>query len=525
MSQRPEFARVVRPRKSHSFDRRIIATDGTSLYLERTGEVFGLDRLATLICSEPPSIFVAHNVGVYLQRLDRALDSNPFWQFKLTPVKREVWKPNRERFVTHTQSVVSFFGFMSEDRKANRYHYALDPIVFQQRSVGELWSRDTATLTALVEWAQDVRSFVVENELRISPSSGGLAGQLLKDPRFYPEPRRKVPKATNEAARERMPGNFYSLIDARVGKIYRATYLDQRTSHHTIAESTPLPSSNSLFARGHFLRIANDGTCHRAWIRGGTRAFEKFRAEHHGLLYCRVITPKVPKFAPPFMASGIGESYQFIFTNEIDDLYANGGRILSVVAAWTSTEVDTGISKYARWAKEQSELAGPNRRRWLKPTLLSAYGLLAARPKELEFGFKRGRGIDRLYPVGSGVVAVKATRTRRKIELPICNVIQRGMIEAETRARSLRLARELDSCGHRILAVYADSIFVDSGQPLPLLPPEWRIQEHLTSLRFHAPTAFTSLEMSKLPGIPRDSERRIYEARSVLAGKPRRNAA
>lgn len=525
MSSRPEFGRVVRPRKSFAFQRPIIATDGTSIYLERTGEVVSIDRLPLIVCSEPPSIFVAHNVAIYVQSLDRNFDANPLWQFKLTPVRRQVWKPNRERFVTHTQSVVSFFGFMSENKKANRYHYTLDPIVFQQRSVGELWSRELPTLTALIEWARDVRQFVVDNELRISTSGGGLAGQLLKDPRFYPEARRKVPRATNDAVREKLPGNHYSLFAARVGKIYRATYLDQRSSHHTIAESIRLPCANSLFARGHFLRFADDSPNTRAWIKGNTRAFERFRRLHHGLTYCRIMVPKKAPFGPPFMQDGIGESCQFIYTNEIDDLYRNGGSIVSVIAAWTSTEIDTGLPKFASWAKEQSNLASANRRKWLKPTLLSAYGLLAAKPKRLEFGFKRGNGEDGNYPIGSGIVRVKITRTRREVELPVCNVIQRGMIEAETRARSLRFAAELNSQGHTILAVYADSIFVDSSIALPLLPPEWRIQEHLTSLRFHAATAFTSLEMTKLPGIPKDSERRIYQARSALAARPTRQSA
>jgi len=495
------------------------------VYLERTGEVVSIDRLPVIVCSEPPSIFVAHNVAIHVQSLDKTFDANPLWQFKLTPVRRQVWKPNRERFVTHTQSVVSFFGFMSENKKANRYHYTLDPIVFQQRSVSELWSRSLATLPALVEWATDVRQFVADNELRISTSSGGLAGQLLKDARFYPEPRRKVPRATNDAVREMLPGNYYSLFAARVGRIYRATYLDQRSSHHTIAESIALPCANSLFARGHFLRLSDDAPARRPWIRGNSPAFERFRRSHHGLIYCRIIVPKKAKFAPPFMQDGIGESCQFIYTNELDDLYANGGSVVSVIAAWTSIEIDRGLPKFASWAKEQSDIASAERKKWLKPTLLSAYGLLAARPKRLEFGFKRGRGKDGTYPIGSGIVRVKITETRREIELPICNVIQRGMIEAETRARSLRFARELDSQGHTILAVYADSIFVDSSIALPLLPPEWRIQEHLTSLRFHAPTAFTSLEMTKLPGIPKDSVRRIYQARSALAARPARQTA
>jgi hypothetical protein len=97
------------------------------------------------------------------------------------------------------------------------------------------------------------------------------------------------------------------------------------------------------------------------------------------------------------------------------------------------------------------------------------------------------------------------------------------MIEAEVRKESLSMARFLTEVDRRqVLAVYADSLFIlDTGRPMRVLPPWWRISTHVTNLRFLTPTHFTSAELVRLPGFSRKRSQRELEARRrLLDGTP-----
>jgi hypothetical protein len=220
----------------------------------------------------------------------------------------------------------------------------------------------------------------------------------------------------------------------------------------------------------------------------------------------------------PLPNCGPGGTYRrgFFYSNELPYLKALGVRIRHIIACWVSPDLDTGLNKYAAWAIEQIQKAPADSKPWLKPTLLSTYGVLAAKPKHLEFGYKRAKGGEpKKYPCGSGFIDVQAKRTKKAREPLMSNVIHRGMIEAQTRLRSLEYAKELTHDGYDILAIYADSIFVDSNKDLPFIKPPWRIQQHLTSLRFQSATHFTSQELNKTPGIPAD-----FRDRAKLPPRP-----
>lgn len=375
----------------------------------------------------------------------------------------------------------------------------------------------------LIRWAFDIRTFCAENDLRIKPTSGGIAAQLLRHPRFYPDHRRKVPASTNKKAREHLPGNYYELRHD-VNKPTNATYLDQETSHHNNALSLTFPHGDFLFAKGFFHSLPD-----RSWAKRGSVIYKRVMAEH-GLLYVNLFVPHPSKkeWRPPYMKRG-GFHRCYIFTNELPMIHEIGGYVEYIIAAWTSNTRDSGPNAYARWAKEQLSTAlqeSTVRVRWLKPTLLSLYGILAARPRPLEFGYKRAvNGEPKNYALGGSMIQVQAKRTRQEFESPTANVIQRGMIEAETRLRSIMLARDLTARGITVLALYADSVFVESGTALPLLPYPWKVQQHVTDLRFFNSTSFTSREVTKLPGIPRadlDRLRRVKAFGAVVADATKR---
>lgn len=499
---RPEPNRPVKPRQKKYVDNPIMAVDRKQVLLE-SGEIYPLDQLPHLIQTQPSSILVSNHVGAMVKFLDGRFDDNSRWQYRAAPIERAAWAPNRKRKATIKDCVVGYLGFMGENKKKGHYHYPLDPHHFVLKSIGELRKNipgENSTLIKLMEWAKEVRTFLQSQELRLSPTAGGIAAQLLKDERFYPKARRKVPHKINRKGREQLPGNFYELYAAKDdGTYYRAAYLDQSNAHHTHAKELNFPCANTLRARGRYETLQD-----RSYAKAGTTKFDQL-ISHYGLFYLAVEVPRFSSIDFPLPQINLGKhGYQkaFFHSNELPYLRELGVRVRHIIACWTSPDSDPGLNRYAEWALKEIAKSPNNSRPWLKPTLLSTYGVLAAKPKHLEFGYKQAKNSEpKQYPCGVGFLDVQAKRTKKEKEPLMANVIHRGMIEAETRLSSLRLARELSRQGHTVLAIYADSVFVEDGKPLPLLPPPWRIQDFLTGLQFESATHFSSHQITKQPGI------------------------
>jgi hypothetical protein len=457
-----------------------------------------------LVRTQPSSIVVAHHFGDIIRYLDSHFDPNPLWQYRAAPVERTAWAPERKHKTVMKDCVISYFGFKGERKQAGHYHYALSPHIFCLKSVSELRKGipgETATIIKLMEWAKEIRSFLKTHDLNLSPTSGGIAAQLLRDERFYPNARRKVPRHTNAKARDQLPGNYYRLYNVKRLTSYKAAYLDQISAHHTAAAELDFPSSNTLMRFGRYSTLQD-----KSFAKAGTPKYDDF-ISRYGLFYLAFEAPRFFNSDFPLPNCGPGGDYHrgFFYSNELPYLAALKVRIRHIIACWVSPDKDTGLNKYAAWAIEQVKNAPNNSKPWLKPTLLSTYGVLAARPKHLEFGYKHAKnGEPKKYPCGSGFIDVEARRTKKAREPLMANVIHRGMIEAQTRLRSLQYAKELTSYGYNILAIYADSIFVESTKDLPFIEHPWRIQQYLTGLRFQSSTHFTSQEISKTPGVPAD---------------------
>lgn len=500
-SPRPVPDRIVKPRKESSVNLPIIAVDGDTVLTER-GEVFAYSELPKLVVSEPPSIIVAHLMGHLVRDLDEQFEGNDLWQWRATPVEKELYGPNRQYRTTVRDTTFSFFGFKSASKKKGHYHYPLSPHTFCMKTVNELrrgLPEKDATIYKLMEWAKEIRSFLQDNKLALTPSSGGIAAQLLRDKRFFPDARRKVPRHTNKRGREQLPGNFYKLYHAKEeGKSHSAYYLDQTSAHHTAAKDLDFPDPNTLQRRGRYSTLTD-----RPFARYGSVKYKEL-IKQHGLFYLAIECPRfMDNDFPLPECKGVGYQRGFFYSNEISYLEETGVRIRHIIACWTSPDIDRGLNRYAGWATGRINEASEAEKPWLKPTLLATYGVLAARPKKLEYGYKQAENAEeKQYPCGSGFITVQAKRMQQIREMNISNVIYRGMIEAQTRLISLQFARELARSGYTILAIYADSIFVESSKPLPLLPFPWRIQDHLTNLKFHNATNFTSSQLCKTPGMP-----------------------
>lgn len=520
LDRRPLVNKPVKPRKPRDLTKPIIAITEQRILLE-SGEVFPFAELPLVIRSQPSSILVAHHFGAIVRYLDKEFADNPLWQFRASPVQRAAWAPGRKRKATMRDCTIGYLGFKGENKRKGHYHYPLSPETFILKSASELRRDiiDADGAVKLMEWAKDVRAFLQKHKLNLSPSSGGIAAQLLKDDKFYPVARRKVPRHTNAKAREHLPGNFYKLYEAKEGRgRHRAAYLDQISAHHYAASRLEFPSANTLKRRGRYATLDD-----KPFAKHGTAKFEELISQY-GLFYLAIETPRFfpTDFPLPECLGKTNYGYRrgYFYSNELPYLKQLGVRIRHIIACWTSPDRDHGLNKYSEWAQEEITKASPVSKIWLKPTLLSTYGVLAARPKILEFGYKHAKGGEpKRYPCGSGFLDVEAKASKKMREPLMANVIHRGMVEAETRLTSLTLARDLAKRGYKILAIYADSVFVEA-EDLPFLPPPWRIQEFLTNLHFESATHFTSREISKTPGIAAHMRNR-----AKLPPRPRRKKA
>lgn len=534
----PPEPRTVKPRKPTGAPwLPIIALDrdSRSIFCEMTGSIHGWNEAPILFRSHPPAIVVSANAAYLVHELDSHYARDEMWQYRVTPLKRETYNPDptrRRRIVQDT--LVNYFGWKgtsyttSGGKKANRkghWHYPLDPTLFCNSPVrtliGGLAPGD------LLAWAQDVREWCHANGLHPSPTAGGLGGQLLRDPRWYPAPRRKVPRATNARARSALPGNHYRLYWPENIPV-DATYIDMSGSHHHAAAQVTFPCANHLYARGDFHTPRTPETPgtevkvwppipeRNLWAPQGTRRYRSVIGSH-GLLLLQVNVPTLrdTRFPPPFMERP-GRKLAWVFTNELPMVHELGGDIEGVAAAWTSYEPDTGLNQYAVWAQSEIAHMDAARKRWAKVVLLATYGNLAAKARITEFGYRvANHGVKREYPAGPSTLTATAHIGDIEREIPTVNVIHRGMIEAEQRRITLELARELTSHKVRVLSIYADALIVRSDRALPLLPPPWRVESHLTRLRFFSAVSFDSAERTKLPGIASEDRERYARIASI----------
>lgn len=440
----------------------------------------------------PGSLLVCMNPLKLLLHVQEQFKDHPEWNFKISIHDKDTYVNG----VIRTQkedATVSFFGFRDEHGNT-WYHYIVAPIRYTRASLNELIPGEQPEISKLYEWGQSLYNFAQRHELKLSGSAGGVAAQLLRDKKFYPADRRKVPVATNERAREALPGNHYEMRGV-IKRVYAsAIYYDQQNAHHWAAEKLDLPHADWLYARGYF----HDK---REWCTPGSPEFEYTVRQERGLLYARVWVPKhiSNSYLPPWAGKG-GFNDVYIYTNEIPLLESLGVEIRYLYAAWTSPTIDKGIRKYSQWAQKQIK-ENPQDKLWLKSMLLAAYGVLASKPRLYEFGYYRAKGTPQSFNLGPHEIHIIRTSTKKKNQLPIANVIQRGMIEAETRKLSIELARQFEKEGHTVISIYADGVIVkDDKQQFPLLPAPWRASHRLRFLAFTDTTSFESDLLTKMPG-------------------------
>jgi hypothetical protein len=442
----------------------------------------------------PGALLVTNNSIKLLLHLQKEFKDHPEWNFKLSIHDKDSFVNGVIR-TYQEDATVSFFGFRDAKSRNTWYYYVISPQRYTRSSLNELVPGNEPEISKLYEWGQSLYEFAQNNGLKPSGSAGGLASQLLRDKRFYPADRRKVPVATNEKAREALPGNHYEFRGTYKRVYASAIYYDQENAHHWAAGNLELPYADWLYARGYFHGEK------REWCTPGSPEYQHVVENEHGLLHARVWVPKriQDSYLPPWAGrSGLQDAY--IYTNELPLLKSLGVEIRYLYAAWTSPIVDKGLPKYSKWAREQIR-KHPHNKLWLKSVLLATYGVLASKPRLYEFGYYRANGKSQSFNLGPHEIHIVRTSTKKKNQLPIANVIHRGMIEAETRKLSIELARQFEDEGHTVLSIYADGVIVkDNERQFPLVPKPWRAKHKLRYLAFTDTTSFESELLRKMPG-------------------------
>lgn len=456
-----------------------------------------------------PVMLVCFNPHRVFERLHAVFKNDPEWNARFSVNTGEKFHLDgtvREAKVKTSQDIrISLFGFRDDNRKT-KYFHPISPYDFIE-NFREWGDAEWPEWLRMYEWGGNVRKWIRKHNLRFSATRGGLAAQLLRDKRFYPTNRRKVPKFTNEKARPAMPGNFYIMREDAIGKLHKGVYIiDQHNAHHHAVENIQLPNANTLFARGRFLSLSDE-----PFARENRKGFDELISEH-GLFRCRVWVPtnlpSMGTFVPPWAAQA-GLQNVFLYSNEFQLARELGVEIRHISYAWTSPDTDNSLARYAQWARDEVNHA-PKHKAWIKPTLLSAYGILGARPRHIEFAFWRSEsGEDYRYLLGPTPIIMKKTRTSKEIQPVIANTIHRGMIEAETRKLSVELARQLEDEGHHVLGIHADAILVrDEDQQFPLLSPPWRIKDRYNFFQSIDAVSYKADTVEILPGRKRKGKKR-----------------
>lgn len=500
--------RMVKPRKRVYQYRPVIAIN-KGRYLREDGSTGDASIFKDTLYGIQPTLFVCQNSADWVADLDSYFESwGDTWQWRASTKERDMVRPGGIRLGGRMSTVIHYFGFKSVDRKGHSlYHKVIDPIAMYGRELNKVWPEGGSVIERLLAWGVAIRDFCDDNDIEVRPTIGSMGAQFLTDERFYPEARRKVPAKINARVREELPGNHYQLFtEPTPDSDFSAWYLDQSGAHHYHAQIESLPDANTLHAFGNFLRL-------------DSIAFQKITPNFYGL-YCLEI--EAPKWKYQRRLTWLPkDGKQFVFSNEIPYLVNTGYKIHGVYAAWGSLHKDEGIPRYGKWASQYlAEAKTKGDVGWLKPILLSTYGVLATRPQYGEAVFKQARKGERVTVLtGRNKLSGTAVKRSMKLEPGVANVLHRGMIEAATRVESISFAQWLLYQNFTILSIYADAVIVlDEGErDLPeLIPEPWRLQTKLNHLQFVNQQAFISGELTKLPGMP---------GREILKyGKPSRHS-
>lgn len=470
---------VITPRKAGYKHRPIIVMDDELTGTLEDGQI--VRNIPVYMVSSEPSIWVTRDPAYLLANLDEFFGAYPEWTYELM----------ESQVGNYSSAKLRRFGMRAE------YYKALG---LRRKSLHICWTPQHMmpghAVTDLMTFALDIRGWLEDNDLPIPTAPSGIGSSLLRDGRFYGIARARVPTSTNERLRPYLPG-IHQEIRAKTHRRFDAIALDQASAYHRIVQELDVPDSQTLYARGHFADADNAPP----WLTPDHPHFERTLSEP-GIVCVTAISRETRKreFRPP-AANYIGEQRIYLWTNEIELLRERGLTIRAIHAAWTSEAADKGLPKFGAWAMDQIESASPYRKKWLKPALHSTYGLLGAKPRIMRTGRRVGKGEPEKWLFRLHRFFVRVSEFDSKPAT--ANVAQLGMIQAEVRQRTMKMANALNENGAQVTHIHADGLHVVGN--LPLVDDSWKIEDR-TSLVYVDRVSWHSDQGDIMPGRPRSIE-------------------
>lgn len=457
----------------------------------QTGEALELGRLEQVLLQKPGGIIAGNNLYPVISRLIPMIKSDYGWSAKLKLQKKKKTKSGvvgGAIYFTHLT-----YRFPKSTSRGKRF-----------RPGSVKWTvLNLELFTETKDIAGSAKALVGLAErrgIKTRDSPGSFGGALLRSSPQWEKGRNPAPWFISEISRYRLPGNYYALrsgVQSRT--IDHAYYIDQKSSHHTIASSVPLPHPAYLRARGR-LRAVESGA-YPEWIKPDQLSVLD---DHIGVVVavveCSFLPRQYEHLYPPW-AKVRGKHAVWIWTPELR-LFDKRVRLRWISASLTSYRLDPALLEFAEWSLKQIK---NHPHPAIKPALLAAYGLLGARSdREIERYSVSGRPKPPRADIQNLPLIGECYRsTVNNVKVPVTqNVVARGVIEAETRTRSIEYARQLEWV-HKIpvTQIYADGVIAQTDQ-LPFVPDDWRVVGSLTNLRSTSPNTMISDEITRTPGIP-----------------------
>ncbi len=432
----------------------------------------------------------------------------PGWRMRMSSRRRHAFTKDGRRTVTGR----FFVDYFSVDTKTNE-NTRLPRCKFDVLNLDLLADKPPTDINQQLEMALAILEMCDKRKVKYRHTRGGLGSVMLKVSPYWEHGRIAAPKFINDKARTVLPGNFYSLSHKMRNKhgispIKHCYYIDQTSSHHSIASGISLPHPTHLHARGNWKTLTGK------WK-------TELEPTHVGLVLARItIAPIGPTqdHLYPQWALKSGTRYVWIWTPELRLLQDHRLQLEYYVASFTSTTYDPALREYAEWSL--GELSSDIlRAQYKKGSLLAAYGMLAFNSAGREiYRYWGGNSSKPICEIPrAGFVAESRIEIPAECQLSTVNVVARGVIEAETRTRSIEYARELHMQGFHIPQIYADGLLVETEQ-MPFVRDGWRVSHSLTNVYLPRPNAIVSDQIVKLPGVggDREWERQRDEALKIV---------
>lgn len=376
--------------------------------------------------------------------------------------------------------------------------------------------------------------------VKFRATRGSLASSFLKKSPKWEKSRRSALPFINQHARKYLPGNFYS-VSNRIKRQYikgeepdllniipHVYTVDQSSAHHNIGLQIKLPHPESIRARGYWktaLRGKPKFWCHPYSFIGEQIVKGELVGLHLAQIRVAHTGPTVKHLLPPF-AQKAGGYLVWIWTPDIRIINLTPQILIeSFYCSMSGTQDDEVLKEYAEWALAEIE-RDKEKAKYKKPTLLSAWGMLGfdiiEKPILRYYSGTDKKNATKVYIPVAGVVDEIRINMPKGIEPSVVNVVNRGLIEAETRTRTLEYAIELHRLGYHVAQVYADSLNVATDS-LPFIKEGWRISDSLTNVWIpeSRTNAYLSDTTCKLPGVMEGTEEdRVWRERYEDAKKP-----